>query len=91
MEMLEKVTLIGAKKLDFESNGQRVQGVKVHYLSDESNANDEVGRIPSSVFLPIDRWAEFASKKYPLNVMAVIKVEMTGSKLRARIVGFKNE
>ncbi len=81
MNITKQVTVLGAKRLDFENNGDKIQGVSVFYYADALNEPNQVGCIPAKAWMPLDSFPNFEKRSYPVDALCSLDVDMAKGKL----------
>lgn len=88
--MFDKVvTVLGAKRLDFDNSGDVVRGVQVWYYTDAVNETDIVGCIPAKAWLKdIKSYEVFLNREYPCQARVVFDIDISKNKLIPKVFDF---
>lgn len=88
--LFEKVvTVLGAKRIDFEKDGDVVSGVQVWYYTESENESDVVGCIPTKLWLKdVKMFDTFLNRKYPCEARLVFDIDISKNKLIPKNVDF---
>lgn len=89
-KMFEKVvTVLGAKRLDFDNAGDVVRGVQVWYYTDPVSEIDIVGCIPAKAWLKdIKSFDVFLNRQYPCEARVVFDIDISKNKLIPKVFDF---
>ena len=71
MNLTQQVMVLGAKRLDFDNNGDVIKGTQVFYHGlVATNENDIKGFIPSKAWLPIEKFGQLQNAVFPFEATA---------------------